>query len=83
MRFALFAGIFLGLLLAAGPDLAQPRPEPVQAPHTILPDSQTSASAPGTDSPSAQSGEISHDEMVKEQERRDREVEEERDRDDQ
>lgn len=80
MRFLAIATICLGL--ASGLGLAQiagkPAAPPVQSGTAMPPPNPQPTKA----SP-AEPQEISHEEMVKEQERRDREAEEERDRDDQ
>jgi hypothetical protein len=78
MRWTIVAGI--GLALLALPASAQTPP----APKTSQPKTPPAAdpSKPPT-APAAEPGELSHEEMMKEQERRDREKDEERDRDDQ
>ena len=83
MSFTGFAGICLGLLAAASPSEAQTTDEPARHPAAMQPSSETAPAPPRTESPPMEPGEISHEEMVKEQERRDREEEAERDRDDQ
>jgi len=80
MMFARFAGLCVGLAMAAGPGLAQTadkagaQPVASQSGTVTPPPERSATTAPP---------EISHEEMVKEQERRDREAEAERDRDDQ
>lgn len=85
MKFELTGAIWLAILLAAPPALAQEsgtatvqsdKPLPGKEPRVALP---SAASQP----PTAKPDEISHDAMVEEQERRDREEQAERDRDDQ
>lgn len=79
MRIAGLAMVFFDILIGALPVPAQPTataPPPVQPSPVSQP-----ATPPATST--AAPGDISHEEAVKEQERRDREVEAERDRDDQ
>lgn len=80
MKFARFAGLCVGLAIVTNPCWAQTADKPAQPP-TDNP-SGAGTPAPERSSPT-EPQEISHEEMVKEQERRDREAEEERDRDDQ
>ena len=82
MRFAGLASIWLGFAVAAGPALAEPTGAAVPYPPSAQPDRGTPPTQPREETPSTPPGEISHEEMVKEQERRDREEEAERDRDD-
>jgi hypothetical protein len=83
MNFARFVGICLGFVIATGPALAQTKDGAVPRPSSVQPESVTPPAQPREKSSSAAPEEISHEEMVKEQERRDRAEEEERDRDDQ
>jgi hypothetical protein len=81
MKISLIGAVWLGLWLAASPALAQ-----VSGPSDIragdkAPD--TAQSPPTPPAPAADPDEISHQAMVEEQERRDREEQAERDRDDQ
>lgn len=86
MRTPLIGALSLGLWLAAIPVIAQ-TPNPAQGtekkntgkpPEIVAP-----TPSPAQQAPAAGPGELSHQAMVEEQERRDREVEAERDRDDQ
>ena len=84
MRFAGFIGISLGFAVAAAtPGLAQPIDRAVPQSPSAQPEHGTPPAQPHAEAPSTPPGEISHEEMVREQERRDREAEAERDRDDQ
>ena len=83
MRFAVFVGICLGVTVAANPDLARPLDGAVPQPPALQPAAAAPPAPPRAETSVNPPGEISHEEMMKEQERRDREADEERDRDDQ
>jgi hypothetical protein len=83
MKINLIGAVFLAAPLLAAPSAAQ---EPVAAtavPRQTSIDTETHAASPAPQTPAAKPDEISHEAMVEEQEKRDREEQAERDRDDQ
>lgn len=81
MKTTLIFAASLGFFLAAGPLAAQTSRQGVEKPPKAAPASQPPQ--PVSQPPATGPQEMSHQAMVEEQERRDREAQAERDRDDQ